>query len=278
MTQNNDIWGFGNEFNTFVGIEENKKTRKNNKKTKKNNKSCTWGRHEDSCSYGDREPIESKLKEIGLKYPWDKSQKWSESKLTYLLKSDMENTLILGSNKKEKFNPQKHNTMWLIGSVLLPERIDKKYGPKGFYYKISKYLKYLGLFRNPDGRRELEIFHPTIDINSKDFQLFLGDSNPPKEEAESSRVHKSVDILRMGQLPFNELVTYFITGEKGTEKAKSKICETYYLKIALFTYKTNIPLWSKSEGPLFTKGMTLNESEINAETQSCSNAVEWSKE
>jgi hypothetical protein len=275
---NNEEWGFGFNDNTFLGIETEKKTKKNNKKTKKNNSSCTWGRHKDSCDYVDRTRVENKLKSIGLKYPWGKSSKWKPDRLNHLLESDVENTLILGENKKEKFDPKKHDTMWLIGSVLLPERIDKKFGPEGFYYKISKYLKYLGLFRSPDGRRELEVFYPLIDVDSDDFKLFLSDSNPPKEEAEKSRVHKAVDILRRGQLPFNELVTYFITGEKGTEKARSKICETYYMKIALFAFETKVPLWSKREGPLYSEGMTLSESQIKSEIQSCANTVEWDKE
>ena len=105
--------------------------------------------------------MESKLKEIGLKYPWDKSHKWKPDKLNHLLESDLENTLILGENKKEKFDPKKHDTMWLIGSVLLPERIDKKYGPEGFYYKISKYLKYLGLFLYSRWKKRIRSFLST---------------------------------------------------------------------------------------------------------------------
>ena len=134
---NNEDWGFGFENETFLGIEKEKKTKKNNKKTRKNNSSCTWGRHEDSCTYVNRTSVESKLKEIGLKYPWDKSHKWKPDKLNHLLESDLENTLILGENKKEKFDPKKHDTMWLIGSVLLPERIDKKYGPDDFIIRYQ---------------------------------------------------------------------------------------------------------------------------------------------
>ena len=73
-------------------------------------------------------------------------------------------------------------------------------------------------------------------------------------------------------------MTYFITGEKGTEKARSKICETYYMKIALFAFETKVPLWSKREGPLYSKGMTLSNSQIKSEIQSCANVVEWDKE
>ena len=51
---NNEDWGFGFENETFLGIEKEKKTKKNNKKTRKNNSSCTWGRHEDSCTYVNR--------------------------------------------------------------------------------------------------------------------------------------------------------------------------------------------------------------------------------
>jgi len=201
---------------------------------------CKWGTHVDSCKYDSREKIEKELKNRNIIYPWGNGGEKTLSQLKSLFKSDSENVLIKGEDKKTEFNNKKDQTIWLIGSVLLPERIDKKFGPEGFYYKISKYISYLGKFRKPVGRRKIEIMLPPIDVNSKDFKNF-SDSSNPKKNPQESKVFKAVDILRWGKLDFIEVIKYFIDNTKGEGKSNSKICEAFYMQVSM-SLKGNNPL------------------------------------
>ena len=88
-------------------------------------------------------------------------------------------------------NDDENNTLYLVGSVLSDQRIDRNYdgdeppqwfvqgtvenikAEYGYYFKLAKYITYLNLFRSEEGRRKVHIYNPTIDFNSENSTSYF---------------------------------------------------------------------------------------------------------